>query len=82
MILYEAIDIKVGSTNVSEIYLGRDLVWSSESEPEAIWSFNDPASGDNINLAGTFIGRVTAHWGDGNSNTLVSDAAQITHNYT
>lgn len=81
MILYEALDVRFGSTEISEVYLGTDLVWSGETDPEGIWSFNNPTTGsDTIILKATFRGKSTAHWGDGNTNELTSNTT-ITHTY-
>ena len=65
MILYDAVNSKVGSTDVSEIRLGSDLVWTGE---------------DTVILKATFAGKSTAHWDDGNTDELTSDTS-ITHTY-
>ena len=65
MILYDAVNSKVGSTDVSEIRLGSDLVWTA---------------GDTVILKATFAGKSTAHWDDGNTDELTSDTS-ITHTY-
>ena len=81
MILYNATDIKVGSDSVLEVRLGTDIVWSSESDPDGIWLFNNPSNGDTITVKATFSpGVSTAHWGDGESDTLIS-GQPTTHTY-
>ena len=79
MILYDAANLKVGSTDVSQIRLGSDLVWSSETGIEGIWTFSDSA-GDTITVGATFTGKSTVDWGDSNTNELTSDAS-FTHTY-
>tara|TARA_B110000483_G_scaffold180638_1_gene213613 strand:- start:3117 stop:3359 length:243 start_codon:yes stop_codon:yes gene_type:complete len=80
MILYDAANLKVGSTDVSQIRLGSDLVWSSETGIEGIWTFSD-TPGDTIVLTATFSpGKSTVDWGDSNTNELTSDAS-FTHTY-
>jgi|LUMT01.1.fsa_nt_gb hypothetical protein len=80
MILYNAVDAKFGSSDVLEIRLGSNTVWSGETDPEGIWTFNNPSSTDTIILKATFAGRVTAHWGDGDTDNLTSGVS-ITHTY-
>ena len=81
MILYNAVNAKFGSTDISEIRFGSNLVWSGETDAEGIWEFPDPTTGDNIVLTATFSGSCSAHWGDGNSDSLTSDT-EITHTYS
>ena len=80
MILYDAVNSKVGSTDVSEIRLGSDLVWTGETGTEGIWTFNNPSAGDTVILKATFAGKSTAYWDDGNTDELTSDTS-ITHTY-
>jgi len=81
MILYDAIDVKVGSDSTLEVRHGTDLVWSSETDPDGIWTFPDSV-GDTIILSATFSpGVSSAHWGDGDSDSLISGGASITHTY-
>ena len=80
MILYDAVNSKVGSNDVSEIRLGSDLLWTGETGAEGIWTFNNPSAGDTITLTATFAGNSTAFWGDGNSDELTSDTS-TTHTF-
>ena len=80
MILYNAIDAKIGSTDVLEIRSGNDLVWSSITELEEIWVFNDPSTNDEIVLTAEFTGLTDVNWGDGSSESLTS-GTQVTHTY-
>ena len=82
MILYNAIDVKIGNgaDEVIEVRHGSDVVWSREADAEGIWTFNNPTAGDTITLTATFAGNSAAFWGDGNSNDLTSDTS-TTHTY-
>ena len=81
MILYNATDVKVGSEAVLEVRLGTDIVWSSETDFDGIWNFDDPSTGDTIILNATFSpGISTVDWGDDTSNILTSGVS-ITHTY-
>lgn len=80
MILYNATDVKVGTDSALEVRLGADLVWSSETDPDGIWTFTDSV-GDTITVKATFnAGLVSAHWGDGESDTLTSGQPTV-HTY-
>ena len=81
MILDNAVNAKIGSTDISEIRFGSNLVWSGETDAEGIWEFPDPTTGDNIVLTATFSGSCSVHWGDGTSESLTSDT-QTTHTYS
>tara|TARA_B100001093_G_scaffold446931_1_gene451540 strand:+ start:7956 stop:8738 length:783 start_codon:yes stop_codon:yes gene_type:complete len=81
MILYTAVDAKLGTTDISEIRLGTGLVWTSEiAGEEGIWEFPDPSTNDQIVLTTTFAGTSSIHWGDGSSEELTSDT-QVGHAY-
>lgn len=80
MILYNAIDAKIGSTDVLEIRSGNDLVWSSITDLEEIWVFNNPSTNDEIVLTAVFTGLTDVNWGDGSSESLTS-GTQVTHTY-
>lgn len=82
MVLYKAIDIKIGNgaNEVVEVRHGTNVVWTGEGDPGEIWTFEDPAAGDTIKLTAQFFGRSTIHWGDGNSEDLPKNSL-ITHTY-
>lgn len=75
MILYNAVDIKVGSEQVIEVRAGTELVWPS------FWFFNTPAGGEEISVNATFTGSVEVNWGDGDTDILVSDTP-TNHTYS
>lgn len=81
MILYTAVNAKFGSTDISEIRFGSNLVWTGETGAEGIWEFPDPTNTDTIVLTATFSGDSTVYWGDGNSDSLTS-GTQIQHDYS
>jgi len=70
MILYNAIDIKVGSEQVVEVRAGTELAWRASA---SFWTFNTPAGGEEVSVNATFNGLVVVNWGDGNTDILVSD---------
>ena len=77
MILYDAIDIKVGDEQVLEVRLGTELVWIAAVD---FWVFNTPSGGEEINLFPRFTGSVQIDWGDGDTDILVSNTP-INHTY-
>ena len=76
MILYDAIDIKVGDEQVLEVRAGTELVWSFSD----LWTFDTPTGSEQIQLISTFSGSVNVHWGDGDTDILVSNTP-INHTY-
>jgi hypothetical protein len=76
MILYDAIDIKVGDEQVLEVRAGTELVWSFSD----LWTFDTPTGSEQIQLIPTFSGSVNVHWGDGDTDILVSNTP-INHTY-
>jgi hypothetical protein len=76
MILYDAIDIKVGDEQVLEVRAGTELVWLGS----LFWVFNTPSGGEEINLLPRFTGSVQIDWGDGDTDILVSNTP-INHTY-
>ena len=78
MILYDAVNIKVGSEQVIEVRAGTELVWPL-SFP-GFWTFNIPTSGTEIQLLPQFAGSVQIDWGDGDTDVLTNDVA-INHIY-
>ena len=78
MILYDAIDKKVGDEQVLEVRLGTELVWIAAVD---FWVFNTPSGGEQIQLVPTFSGSVNVHWGDGDTDILVS-GTPTNHTYS
>ena len=70
-ILNNADNIKIGSDQVSAVYLDSVLVWPSAG----LWSFDTPAPGATITnfKITTTSGNILINWGDGTTNTVNSD---------
>ena len=79
MILYDAADIKVGTSQVSEVRIGAELVWPAITTA-TLWNFNTPAGGEVVEIVATFFGSVDVDWGDDNIDTLSSNSS-TTHTY-
>lgn len=79
MILYDAADIKVGTSQVSEVRVGAELVWH-RATAGIIWTFGTPSGGEEIKLSPRFNGIVDIDWGDGSTDVL-SSGTTINHTY-
>lgn len=77
MILYNAIDIKVGDEQVLEVRAGTKLVWTA---PADIWTFDIPLATTEISLLPNFIGSAQIGWGDGDTDIL-TNGVSINHIY-
>lgn len=70
-VLNSADNIKIGSDQVSAVYLDSVLVWPIGG----LWSFDTPAPGTTITnfKITTSVGNIVINWGDGTTNTVNSD---------
>jgi len=73
-ILNNANDIKLGSNQVTGVYVESTLIW-----PTSFWNFSAPVSGDELTVLVEPSAEI--NWGDGNTETL-ANSALTTHTYT